>query len=1086
MDMSRKPSARFTSSLFRGLGAWFGRSLHETSAIPPHLKRKLRVESLEGREMLSTTPGATILGTAFNDKTLNGLTADDTVLQGVTINLFRDGGNGTYQGNAAGTDDTLVGSTQSNASGKYKFESLAAGTYFVQEVAPAGFVLPASSGAAIKVIVTPTAANGVVGVPIDSFLTNQIAKASSLGTTTASSSTAAAEALGGHRDLLAQLTSGVGEVNLEVNAFDQHLLEYNSTATGVGTRVVTWDGANGTSFNAVGLNHTDLTHGGTSTQMSIVIGADHDGGSMTFRVYKDANNWSTVTVPVPNTGGAAMERVTIPFTSFTTGGGTGAGDFTDVGAVQLQLVGGVAVNGQVSEIGTIGPTQIVTDLAAYQPASIGDFVFWDLNKSGTQNTGEQGAKNVTVQLIQNGAVINTTTTNDQGAYGFNNLAPGSYSLKFIPANGAIFTLQQVGGNAALDSDPNASGDTGSFSLISGQSDTSHDAGLLPIELNIAKSVNNPTPVVGINVTFTVTLTNSAGFSPATGVKVGDLLPAGLSYVSSSPSTGTEYNSTSGVWNVGNLASGANATLTLIATVTSGGMKTNIATVTGADEPDIGTVHQASASVTPPGSIGDLVFWDLDRSGTQSANEPGVPNVTVQLIQNGGVVGTTTTNGQGIYAFSNITPGAYSLKFIAPNGAVFTTQTAGGNPAIDSDPNSAGATGSFTLASGQNDTSHDAGLLPIELNIAKSVDNPTPTVGTNVVFTVTLTNAGNTSLATGVSVNDILPPGLSYVSSTSTAGTSYSATTGVWTVGSLASGASVQLSIVATVTSGGIKTNIASIATADEPDVGTIRQASASVTPPGTIGNWVWWDFNRNGIYDPNEPGVEGVTVQLLAGGSVVATTQTNNVGVYYFTNVGPGAYSLRFTTPHGSTFTGQGLGSNRDLDSDVDASGATQVFMLASGQTDIDRDAGLLPVELNIAKSVNNSAPEVGKTVVFTVTLTNGLNTSKATGVTVFDALPAGLSLVSASASAGSSYNTSTGVWTINSLASGASAVLTFVATVTSQGMKTNVATVTGADEPDVGTIHQASASVLPFVKEIPPLVERPRLSKRDFLGSSR
>ena len=48
---------------------------------------------------------------------------------------------------------------------------------------------------------------------------------------------------------------------------------------------------------------------------------------------------------------------------------------------------------------------------------------------------------------------------------------------------------------------------------------------------VRKSVSNPTPNVGDTITFTVSLTNG-GPDAATGVQIADLLPAGLSFVSS--------------------------------------------------------------------------------------------------------------------------------------------------------------------------------------------------------------------------------------------------------------------------------------------------------------------------------------------------------------------------------------------------------------------------------------------------------------------------------------------------------------------------------------------------------------------------
>jgi uncharacterized repeat protein (TIGR01451 family) len=93
-------------------------------------------------------------------------------------------------------------------------------------------------------------------------------------------------------------------------------------------------------------------------------------------------------------------------------------------------------------------------------------------------------------------------------------------------------------------------------------------------------VNNSAPLQGSNVTFTVQVSN-AGPSTATNVAVKDLLPAGLTFVSSNPAT---YNSTTGVWNVGTLAANANATLTITATATgTPQMATNCAEVSNATE-----------------------------------------------------------------------------------------------------------------------------------------------------------------------------------------------------------------------------------------------------------------------------------------------------------------------------------------------------------------------------------------------------------------------------------------------------------------------------------------------------------------------
>jgi uncharacterized repeat protein (TIGR01451 family) len=88
-------------------------------------------------------------------------------------------------------------------------------------------------------------------------------------------------------------------------------------------------------------------------------------------------------------------------------------------------------------------------------------------------------------------------------------------------------------------------------------------------------------VVPLNGTITYTITAAnPGFATATGVVVTDPLPAGVTYVDSSASTGNASHTVGTVtWNVGDLAAGASATLTINAAATTGGSKVNTATAT---------------------------------------------------------------------------------------------------------------------------------------------------------------------------------------------------------------------------------------------------------------------------------------------------------------------------------------------------------------------------------------------------------------------------------------------------------------------------------------------------------------------------
>jgi len=80
------------------------------------------------------------------------------------------------------------------------------------------------------------------------------------------------------------------------------------------------------------------------------------------------------------------------------------------------------------------------------------------------------------------------------------------------------------------------------------------------ELELVKTVDNPNPVVGDLLTYTLTLTNH-GPDTASGVQVRDLLPGGMTYQSSNPQQGT-YTPNTGLWDVGTVAASTSVTLTI--------------------------------------------------------------------------------------------------------------------------------------------------------------------------------------------------------------------------------------------------------------------------------------------------------------------------------------------------------------------------------------------------------------------------------------------------------------------------------------------------------------------------------------------
>ncbi|MCG2611730.1 PKD domain-containing protein, partial [Flavobacterium sp. SM15] len=149
------------------------------------------------------------------------------------------------------------------------------------------------------------------------------------------------------------------------------------------------------------------------------------------------------------------------------------------------------------------------------------------------------------------------------------------------------------------------------------------------DLSVVKTVNNPTPFVGSNVTFTITATNG-GPSGATGVVVNDVLPSGYTYVSSVPSVGS-FNSGTGVWTIGNLANGASATLTITATVNATGNYSNTAVITGNQNDPNPSNNTSTVTPTP---VNVIVANDDTYSNISCINSGIVGNVLTNDTLNG--------------------------------------------------------------------------------------------------------------------------------------------------------------------------------------------------------------------------------------------------------------------------------------------------------------------------------------------------------------------------------------------------------------------------------------------------------------------
>jgi hypothetical protein len=183
---------------------------------------------------------------------------------------------------------------------------------------------------------------------------------------------------------------------------------------------------------------------------------------------------------------------------------------------------------------------------------------------------------------------------------------------------------------------------------------------------------------------------------------------------------------------------------------------------------------------PTAALGDFVWGDTDGDGIQDAGEPGIANVTVELLDAGmTVIATTMTAADGSYSFTGLTPGDYFVRFVKPDGYDFTTQDAGADDGLDSDADPlTGKTTLITLSPGETDNTIDAGFRFIKfdarIDLEKYVkgefsgdpshgaDADTPTgpvirVGDKALFTYVVTNPGDVALQITSLIDDNATP-----------------------------------------------------------------------------------------------------------------------------------------------------------------------------------------------------------------------------------------------------------------------------------------------------------------------------------------
>ncbi|MBZ2166321.1 Ig-like domain-containing protein [Methanobacterium spitsbergense] len=535
-----------------------------------------------------------------------------------------------------------------------------------------------------------------------------------------------------------------------------------------------------------------------------------------------------------------------------------------------------------------------------------------------------------------------------------------------------------------------------------------------VTANVALSQTANSPVnVGDTVTYRVTATNN-GPNAATGIMITDILPAGLTGFTVTPSVGTYYNN---VWVIPSLANGATATLTITGTATAsmaGTTTINTATETAQDQyisqlpTTTASVHvnQAGLTITNTGTtpvnVGDTGTFTItiNNNGPDAAT-----NIKINdIIPNG-----FTANTHGIGTYDGTT---WTITSLASGATATLTFTKTNIPA-----SMAGTTTTNTATATWNEypktvTIPNSNIHVKQANVALSQTVNTPVnVGDTVNYIITALNNGPDT-ATNININDIIPAGLIGAIITPSAGTTYS--NGIWNIPSLAYLASATLNISGTAGStmaGTTTTNTATRTsqteynnqpTATAANVYT-KKADIKITNYTANGITTWSCYNTPALvsdvvnYGPDD--ATGVIAQyILPSGVKFISADTRGVGTYtYAYNTATGIGTITWTIgymPNG------GFGTI-DVFALINKTGqlTTTAKVTHSDQYDPTPNPSknyilTVPTSADIAltQTSSNNNPNTGDEITLTVNVTNN-GPDNAAGVVITDTLPTGLEI---------------------------------------------------------------------------------------------
>ena len=520
-----------------------------------------------------------------------------------------------------------------------------------------------------------------------------------------------------------------------------------------------------------------------------------------------------------------------------------------------------------------------------------------------------------------------------------------------------------------------------------------------------KTADIENPNFGDEVTYTVNITN-VGKSNAVNVAVRDVLGEGLELISADGGVYDPITRTI-TWTV-NLNSGETKSFKVVAKVIGYGNVTNSLVVgnkTSAVDVDVPEIIPSKDADNKYPNFGDSIDYTITVNNIGKADAKHV--VVVDRLDKG--LKYVSSSHNGVYDETSHT--VTWVVDIAAGSSLDLTVTA-----------VADEYGVLTNIVSVGDKSASVDVNVPEIIPNKTADIENPNFGDNVTYTVTVTNDGNADVK-AVVVRDVLGKDLKFVSATGTYTFDEATNTITWTV-DVDAGKTETFTVVATVINYGNVTNSLVVGNKTFNKNVTVPE----ITPDKTVDN-----ENPNFGDDLNYT----VTVKNEGNGNAndVIIVDALGKGLEYVSSTGN--YDNKTNT----------ITWKVDL-----ASGETKTFTVVAkivGYTDVTNEVTVgnktaavtvdIP-EIIPAKDVNNTTPNFGDKVEYTITVNNNAN-KDAKQVVIVDTLGKGLKFINASHNGKYDESTRTITWIID-LGAGESAVFSVNAAVEAYGNINNTVVV--------------------------------------------